>query len=63
MLAATGKFTRFPDATAFVPEVLRTPLYPLFVALLYTLFGVHQLPVALAQTAPAPARTGHFAIN
>src|SRR5580765_7476197 len=50
VLAATGKFTRFPDAPAFVPEVLRTPLYPLFVALLYKLFGVHQLPVALAQT-------------
>jgi 4-amino-4-deoxy-L-arabinose transferase-like glycosyltransferase len=51
VLAATGKFTRFPDAPTFVPEVLRTPLYPLFVALLYMLFGVHQLPVALAQTA------------
>src|SRR3954470_3322085 len=50
VLAATGKFTRFPDAPTFVPEVLRTPLYPLFVALLYRLFGVHQLPVALAQT-------------
>jgi Dolichyl-phosphate-mannose-protein mannosyltransferase len=50
VLAATGKFTRFPDAPRFVPEVLRTPLYPLFVAGLYRLFGVHQLPVALAQT-------------
>jgi hypothetical protein len=51
VLATTGKFTRFPDAPTFVPEVLRTPLYPLFVAALYRLFGVHQLPVALAQTA------------
>jgi hypothetical protein len=50
VLAATGKFTRFPDSTTFVPEVLRTPLYPLFVAVLYRLFGVHQLSVALAQT-------------
>jgi 4-amino-4-deoxy-L-arabinose transferase-like glycosyltransferase len=50
VLAATGTFTRFPDAPTFVPEVLRTPLYPLFVAVLYKLFGVHQLPVALAQT-------------
>jgi hypothetical protein len=50
VLAATGKFTRFPDAPTFVPEVLRTPLYPLFVAVLYRLFGAHQLPVALAQT-------------
>ena len=44
MLAATGKFTRFPDAPTFVPEVIRTPLYPVFVALLYRAFGVHQLP-------------------
>ena len=50
VLATTGKFTRFPDAPTFVPEVLRTPLYPLFVSVLYRLFGVHQLPVALAQT-------------
>ncbi len=50
VLAATGKFTRFPDAPTFVPEVLRTPLYPLFVAVLFRAFGVHQLPVAVAQT-------------
>src|SRR6476619_7015179 len=50
VLAATGQFTRFPDAPTFVPEVLRTPLYPIFVALLYRPFGIHQLPVALAQT-------------
>ena len=50
VLASTGKFTRFPDAPTFVPEVLRTPLYPIFVAVLYRLFGVQQLPVALAQT-------------
>src|SRR4051812_33053502 len=29
VLAETGKFTRFPDAPAFVPEVLRTPGYPI----------------------------------
>lgn len=51
VLAATGKFTRFPDAPVFVPEVLRTPAYPAFVAMLYKLFGTGQLPVALAQTA------------
>jgi hypothetical protein len=50
VLATTGKFTRFPDTSTFVPEVLRTPLYPLFVAGVYRLFGVHQLPVALVQT-------------
>jgi hypothetical protein len=51
VLSETGKFTRFPDAPAFVPEVLRTPAYPLFVAGIYKVAGVHQLPVALAQTA------------
>jgi 4-amino-4-deoxy-L-arabinose transferase-like glycosyltransferase len=50
VLAETGKFTRFPDATRFVPEVLRTPAYPIFVAALYRVFGVSQWPVAFAQT-------------
>ena len=51
VLAATGKFTRFPDAVPFVPDVLRMPAYPVFVAAIYKVAGVHQLPVALAQTA------------
>ncbi len=51
VLATTGKFTRFPDARPFVPEVLRTPAYPLFVATIYKVAGAGQLPVALAQTA------------
>lgn len=51
VLAQTGKFTRFPDAPQFVPEVIRTPVYPMFVAVIYRLFGTGQLPVALAQTA------------
>jgi len=51
VLATTGKFTRFPDAPVFVPEVIRTPAYPLFVAAIYRLFGTGQIPVALAQTA------------
>jgi 4-amino-4-deoxy-L-arabinose transferase-like glycosyltransferase len=50
VLATTGKFTRFPDAPRFVPEVLRTPVYPLFVAATYRLFGTGQLPIALVQT-------------
>ena len=50
VLATTGKFTRVPDAPRFVPEVIRTPVYPAFVAVVYRLFGVGQLPVALAQT-------------
>ena len=51
VLARTGRFTRFPDAPRFVPEVIRTPVYPAFVAVVYRAFGVHQLAVALAQTA------------
>jgi 4-amino-4-deoxy-L-arabinose transferase-like glycosyltransferase len=51
VLATTGRFTRYPDAPAFVPEVLRTPAYPLFVATIYKVAGTGQLPVALAQTA------------
>jgi len=50
VLAETGKFTRFPDAPTFVPEVLRTPGYPLFVAAVYRLFGIRQGAVAVAQT-------------
>lgn len=49
-LATTGRFTRYADADAFVPEVIRTPGYPVFVALVYRLFGVgNNLAVAIAQ--------------
>jgi len=51
VLADTGKFTRFPDAPRFAPEVIRTPVYPMFVASVYRLFGGSQLAVALSQTA------------
>ena len=50
VLATTGKFTRFPDAPPFVPEVIRTPAYPVFVAAIYKVAGVGQMPVALIQT-------------
>jgi hypothetical protein len=50
-LATTGKFTKFPDTAEFVPEVIRTPVYPLFLAAIYKVAGTGQLPVALAQTA------------
>jgi hypothetical protein len=50
VLASTGKFTRYPDAPTFVPEVLRTPGYPAFVAAMYRLFGVSQLAVVIPQT-------------
>jgi 4-amino-4-deoxy-L-arabinose transferase-like glycosyltransferase len=49
-LAETGRFTRYPDSAVFVPEVIRTPVYPAFVALVYTLFGVNNdLAVAWSQ--------------
>jgi 4-amino-4-deoxy-L-arabinose transferase-like glycosyltransferase len=40
VLAETGEFTRYPDYRVFVPEVIRTPGYPAFVALIYKGFGV-----------------------
>jgi hypothetical protein len=49
-LATTGKFTRYADTDAFVPEVIRTPGYPAFVAVIYRLFGVgNDMAVAIAQ--------------
>lgn len=40
VLATTGMFTRYPDAAVFVPEVIRTPGYPAFVAAVYRVAGV-----------------------
>lgn len=40
VLATTGMFTRYPDAAVFVPEVIRTPGYPAFVAAIYRVAGV-----------------------
>jgi 4-amino-4-deoxy-L-arabinose transferase-like glycosyltransferase len=48
-LAATGRFTKYPDTVEFVPEVIRTP-YALFVATIYKVAGVRQMPVAVMQT-------------
>ena len=49
-LATTGQFTRYADSDAFVPEVIRTPGYPAFVAVVYKIFGVgNDLAVAIAQ--------------
>jgi 4-amino-4-deoxy-L-arabinose transferase-like glycosyltransferase len=49
-LATTGEFTRYADNDVFVPEVIRTPGYPAFVALVYLLFGVgNDMAVAIAQ--------------
>ena len=49
MAKSGGEFTRFPDSPVFIPEVIRTPGYPAFVAVIYRLFGEHTLPVAIAQ--------------
>lgn len=48
-LADTGHFTRYPDAPHYVPEVLRTPGYPFFVALVDRMAGNGHLQVAIAQ--------------
>jgi 4-amino-4-deoxy-L-arabinose transferase-like glycosyltransferase len=49
-LATTGQFTRYPESPTFIPEVLRTPGYPIFVAAVYLLFGTgNHMAVAIAQ--------------
>src|SRR5688500_14552648 len=48
-MARGGEFTRFPESPTFIPEVIRTPGYPAFVAVIYRLFGVSTMPVAIAQ--------------
>lgn len=48
-MASSGEFTRFPDSPLFIPEVIRTPGYPAFVAVIYRVFGQQTLPVAIAQ--------------
>lgn len=48
-LVTTGEFTRYPDAPSFVPEAIRTPGYPMFVAAVSLLFGESHLAVALVQ--------------
>ena len=49
-LAAGGGFTRYPGIVPFVPEAIRTPGYPLFLALMFRLFGASHVVVACAQT-------------
>ena len=49
VLAETGRFTRYPDYPHFVPEALRTPGYPAFLAALDVAFGQSHLVIALAQ--------------
>jgi 4-amino-4-deoxy-L-arabinose transferase-like glycosyltransferase len=49
VLATTGEFTRSPELDPFVPETIRTPGYPLFVAGVYRVAGEHHAAVAAAQ--------------
>ena len=49
-LATTGQFTRYPESREFIPEVIRTPGYPIFVAAVYKVFGIgNHMAVAIAQ--------------
>jgi 4-amino-4-deoxy-L-arabinose transferase-like glycosyltransferase len=48
-LAETGRFSRYPNDPRFIPEVIRTPGYPLFVAAVNRVVGQGHLPVAAAQ--------------
>jgi len=50
VLAQTGRFTRFAGTAQYVPEAIRTPAYPAFVAALDALFGESRLVIAIAQT-------------
>jgi hypothetical protein len=50
IIESGGQFTRYPGSPVFVPEVIRTPGYPAFVALIYVLFGRgNHMAVAVAQ--------------
>ncbi|MDP2052583.1 MAG: glycosyltransferase family 39 protein [Acidobacteriota bacterium] len=49
-LATTGQFTRYTGTETFTPEVIRTPGYPAFVAVIYKVFGLgNNTAVAVAQ--------------
>jgi len=49
-LATTGEFTRYSGSETFAPEVIRTPGYPAFVAVVYAVAGVgNNTAVAVAQ--------------
>src|SRR5688500_7697316 len=49
-LATTGQFTRAPNSPTYVPEAIRTPGYPAFLAAIYLVFGVgNQMAVVVIQ--------------
>src|SRR6266568_1017807 len=49
VLADTGRLTRFPDTPRYVPEEIRTPIYPAFIAALDLVFGPSHMVIAVAQ--------------
>ena len=49
VLATTGTFTRYPGVEPFVPETIRTPMYPMFVAFIYKIAGESHTAVAVGQ--------------
>ena len=48
-LAETGRFTRFAGTASYVPEAIRTPGYPAFVAAIDRVFGESHAAIAWAQ--------------
>ena len=48
-LVASGQFTRYPESETFVPEAIRTPGYPMFVAAVLSVFGESHVAVAMIQ--------------
>jgi hypothetical protein len=53
-MARSGEFTRYPDSPTFIPEVIRTPGYPAFVAVVYRVFGVSTLPETMPPDISVP---------
>ncbi|MFI5179603.1 MAG: glycosyltransferase family 39 protein [Vicinamibacterales bacterium] len=49
VVATTGTFTRYPGEQPFIPETIRTPGYPVFLAGVYTVLGESHAAVAAAQ--------------
>jgi len=49
IVATTGTFTRYPGEHPFVPETIRTPIYPFFVAAIYRIAGESHAAVAAGQ--------------
>src|SRR5262245_15584798 len=47
-LAETGRYTRFPTSPSYIPEAIRTPMYPAFVALLDLVFGESRMVIVTA---------------